>query len=323
MVHAYVPPVRRCTTCNKLGHLKAQCRSTVPVCPRCGSRGHTPDVCPNKLCCLNCGGPHSAAYQGCPQQRLRLIANRIRSGTFIPYSEALKRAHVEVEDRKKPLQPIAETAPHDPFWREEPAVSKTFEPPKRSYADAAGNKVQTCVPAILKTPTVLAARALKTKAKKTQIQTNIEKLRLNRLEQQLIERVTEKIVHSVQQRLTATVATQTESPRAVPIKTVTVEVQVNLENTVSVATQTVQLDDGWVSEPEIEEPMNEQPSVNNILARLCALTEECFKPKSPPQVAQVVVPPIPPVPFETVNRKKRRGKKQKDKDANFGDRWSK
>ena len=92
VVHAYVPPVRRCSTCNKLGHLKAQCRSTVPVCPRCGSRGHTPDVCPNKLCCLNCGGPHSAAYQGCPQQRLRLIANRIRSGTFIPYSEALKRA---------------------------------------------------------------------------------------------------------------------------------------------------------------------------------------------------------------------------------------
>ena len=318
VVRAYVPPVRRCSTCNKLGHLKAQCRSTVPVCPRCGSRGHTPDVCPNKLCCLNCGGPHSAAYQGCPQQRLRLIANRIRSGTFIPYSEALKRAHVEVEDRKKPLQPIAETAPHDPFWREEPAVSKTFEPPKRSYADAAGNKVQTCVPAILKTPTVLTARALKTKAKKPQIQTNIEKLRLNRLEQQLIERVTEKVVHSVQQRLTATVATQTENPRAVPVKTVTVEVQVNLENKVSVATQTVQLDDGWVSEPEIEEPMNEQPSVNNILARLCALTEECFKPKSPPQVAQVVVPPMPPVPFETVNRKKRRGKKQKDKDADFG-----
>ena len=235
VVHAYVPPVRRCSTCNKLGHLKAQCRSTVPVCPRCGSRGHTPDVCPNKLCCLNCGGPHLAAYQGCPQQRLRLIANRIRSGTFIPYSEALKRAHVEVEDRKKPLQPIAETAPHDPFWREEPAVSKTFEPPKHSYVDAAGNKVQTCVPAILKKPTVLTARALKTKAKKPQIQTNIEKLRLNRLEQQLIERVTEKVVHSVQQRLTATVATQTENPRAVPIKTVTVEVQVNLENKVSVA----------------------------------------------------------------------------------------
>ena len=84
----------------------------------------------------------------------------------------------------------------------------------------------------------------------------------------------------------------------------------------SVATQTIQLDDGWVSEPEIEEPMNQQPSVNHIIARLCALTEERLKPKSPPQVAQVVVPPVP---FETVSRKKRRGRKQKDKDANFGD----
>ena len=290
--------------------------------PRCGSRGHTPDVCPNKLCCLK-------TAEALTRQPTKAAHNNVCAlsqtesglpGTFIPYSEALKRAHVEVEDRKKPLQPIAETAPHDPFWREEPAVSKTFEPPKRSYADAAGNKVQTCVPAILKTPTVLAAWALKTKAKKNQIQTNIEKLRLNRLEQQLIERATEKVVHSVQQRLTATVATQTENPRAAPIKTVAVEVQVNLENKVSVATQTVQLDDGWVSESEIEQPMNEQPSVNNILARLCALTEECLKPKSPPQVAQVVMPPVP---FETVNRKKRRGKKQKDKDANFGDMSSK
>ena len=83
----------------------------------------------------------------------------------------------------------------------------------------------------------------------------------------------------------------------------------------SLATQTVQLDDGWVSEPEIEQPMNEQPSVNNILARLCVLTEECLKPKSPPQIVQVFMPPVP---FETVNRKKRREKKQKDKDANSG-----
>ena len=86
----------------------------------------------------------------------------------------------------------------------------------------------------------------------------------------------------------------------------------------SVATQTVQLDDGWVSEPEIEQPMNEQPSVSTILARLCMLSEARLKPKLPPQVAQVVEPPMPPVPFETVNRKKRRGKKQKDKDANSG-----
>ena len=314
VVHAYVPPVRRYTTCNKLGHLKAQCRSTVPVCPRCGSRGHTPDVCPNKLCCLNCGGPHSAVYQGCPQQRLRLIANRIRSGTFIPYSEALKRAHVEVEDRKKPLQLIAETAPHDPFWREETAVSKSFEPPKRSYADAAGNKVQTCMPAVQK-------KSHRTKAQKNQIQTNIETLRLNRLEQKLIERATEKVVHNVKQRThchsgnTNRKPSGSTNPNCRGRGTGTGKLR---KKKVSVATQTVQLDDGWVSEPEIEQPMNEQASVSNILARLSVLTEECLKPKSPPQVAQVVEPPVPLVPFETVNRKKRRGKKQKDKDANSG-----
>ena len=88
----------------------------------------------------------------------------------------------------------------------------------------------------------------------------------------------------------------------------------------SVSTQTVQLDDGWVSEPETEQPMNEQASVSNILARLCILSNARIKPKSPSHVAQVVeppMPPVPPVPFETVNKKKRRGKKQKDKDANF------
>ena len=101
-----------------------------------------------------------------------LSQTEIRSGTFIPYSEALKRARVEVEDTKKPPQPIAETAPHDPFWREEPAVPRTFKPPKCSYVDAAENKVQTCVPVIQKKATTLAARALKIKAQK--IQTNIE-----------------------------------------------------------------------------------------------------------------------------------------------------
>jgi len=64
------------------------------------------------------------------------------------------------------------------------------------------------MPAIQKKATTLAARALKIKAQKTQIQTNIETFHLNRLEQKLIESVTEKVVQNVKQRLTATVATQ-------------------------------------------------------------------------------------------------------------------
>ena len=115
-------------------------------------------------------------------------------------------------------------------------------------------------------------------------------------------------------------ATQTESPRAARTKTVEVEVQVNWEKKVSVATQTVQLDDGWVSEPDTEQPMNEQENVNNILARVCALCALCAlsrpysKPKSPTHQAQAAEPPMP---FETANKKKRRGKKHKDKGASF------
>ena len=171
------------------------------------------------------------------------------------------------------------------------------------------------MPAVQKKATVLAARALKTKAQKNQIQTNIDTPCLNRPEQKLIERATEKVVHNVKQCLTATVATQTESPWAAPTKTVEVEVQVGLEKKVPVATQTVQLDDGWVSEPETEQPMNEQASVSNILACLCILLNAYIKPKSSPHEAQVTEPPVP---FETVNKKKRRGKKQKNNDANFG-----
>ena len=92
-------------------------------------------------------------------------------------------------------------------------------------------------------------------------------LRLNRLEQKLIERATEKVV---KQRLTATVATQTESPRAAPTKTV--EVQVNLEKGVTVATQNEELEDEWVSEPDTKQPMNEQDNGNVILSRLCAMS---------------------------------------------------
>ena len=107
-------------------------------------------------------------------------------------------------------------------------------------------------------------------------------------------------------------ATQTESPRATLTKTV--EVQVNLENKVSVATRTVQLDDGWVSEPDTKQPMNKQENVNNILAHLCALSRPYSKPNLPTLEAQAAEPPVP---FETANKKNRRGKKHKDKGASF------
>ena len=57
-------------------------------------------------------------------------------------------------------------------------------------------------------------------------------------------RVIEKVVQNVKQCLTATVATQTESPQAAP--TTTVEVQVNLVKKVTIATQTEEPENKWV-----------------------------------------------------------------------------
>ena len=116
---------------------------------------------------LRQSGPHARRVSQqtlLPQLRRPSLGSlpRLPTTTFAPYRKqnpvwdlypilgSLKTSTRRSEDRKKPLQPIAETAPHDTFWREEPAVTRTVEPPKRSYVDAAGNKVQICMPAVQK-----------------------------------------------------------------------------------------------------------------------------------------------------------------------------
>ena len=83
----------------------------------------------------------------------------------------------------------------------------------------------------------------------------------------------------------------------------------------TVATQTEQLDDGWVSEPDTDQPKNEQENVDDILSRLCAMWRPYIVPNSHTDQVQATEPPAP---FETAKKKKRRGKKHKDKGASFG-----
>ena len=86
----------------------------------------------------------------------------------------------------------------------------------------------------------------------------------------------------------------------------------------TVATQTEQLDrDEWVSEPDTapEQPMNEQENSDDILLHLCAMSRSYGVENSPTDQAQATEPPVP---FETADKKKRRGKKHSDKGASFG-----
>ena len=66
-------------------------------------------------------------------------------------------------------------------------------------------------------------------------------------------------------------ATQIESPRAAP--TTTVEVQVNLvvKKKVTIATQTEEPENEWVSEPDTEQPMSEPETSSEKMVRICGL----------------------------------------------------
>ena len=83
----------------------------------------------------------------------------------------------------------------------------------------------------------------------------------------------------------------------------------------TVATQTEELENEWVSEPDTEQPMNEQDNDHDILMRLCAMSKPFREKNSLTDQAQATEPPVP---FETAKKKKRRGKKHKDKGASFG-----
>ena len=59
----------------------------------------------------------------------------------------------------------------------------------------------------------------------------------------------------------------------------------------TVATQTEQLDDGWVSEPDTDQPKNEQENVDDILSRLCAMWRPYIVPNSHTDQVQATEPP--------------------------------
>lgn len=134
-VEPYSMPARRCGKCQRLGHLKFQCRSKKPTCARCGTLGHEGKDCVRDRHCINCQGEHSSAYQGCPEIRLRVEANRIRASSYIPYAEALLRARKQKEQKLVKQQgPTLPSEKRDDYWRAPVTRAST---PREGYAFAA------------------------------------------------------------------------------------------------------------------------------------------------------------------------------------------
>ena len=73
----------RCYNCNKIGHYQSSCKSK-KTCPRCSREKCNGDCVREEWQCINCGGPHSAAYNGCPkiQERINTATTNAKIKTY-------------------------------------------------------------------------------------------------------------------------------------------------------------------------------------------------------------------------------------------------
>ncbi|XP_028174629.1 uncharacterized protein LOC114363178 [Ostrinia furnacalis] len=79
-VSVYVPPVKQCLHCLKFGHIAKYCKNA-EVCSVC-TQNHNFKNCtedPKNAKCNNCGGNHIAISNTCPQKKLKIEENKIRS----------------------------------------------------------------------------------------------------------------------------------------------------------------------------------------------------------------------------------------------------
>ena len=144
-VAPYIPPIRRCTKCQTLGHSKQECRRKHARCARCG-KGHPTTECDSKtLFCVNCCGPHSASDHRCPEWGIRKLAHELKNTSFLPFSEAITLARSRWTTKEPSQERDFAVRPQRP-----PQTPKTTSPePQPTPAD--GTKA-TSTPAAKSSP---------------------------------------------------------------------------------------------------------------------------------------------------------------------------
>ena len=75
-----------------------------------GGRGHGGEGCSASPSCPNCSGPHNAAWLGCPEYRTRLLANKIKSQTCMPYNHTIRQVQTDTIQQHRNQQ----TCTHNP-----------------------------------------------------------------------------------------------------------------------------------------------------------------------------------------------------------------
>ncbi|CAH2017943.1 unnamed protein product, partial [Acanthoscelides obtectus] len=90
-VRPYIPPPTRCFNCQALGHTAGNCQKE-KICP-CGNPPHE-GPCPEPKKCVNCEGPHSAAYMNCPKLKAEAAIQKVKVMENITYAEAKRKVNI-------------------------------------------------------------------------------------------------------------------------------------------------------------------------------------------------------------------------------------
>ncbi|KYN27678.1 hypothetical protein ALC57_02215 [Trachymyrmex cornetzi] len=92
-VEPYIPKVRICYVCYRVGHIGKDCKNTKPRCLYCGLEHGSTVVCANKdlpHTCINCEGEHLATSFDCPVIRKYKEVLNLAAYENIPQVEARK-----------------------------------------------------------------------------------------------------------------------------------------------------------------------------------------------------------------------------------------
>jgi len=121
-VKPYIPQPLRCNRCQRSGHIAANCkRQTRRV--RCGQ--YDLDKCPikddvTKAVCVNCNGPHSAAFRGCSKYQEVSKVLKVSVAEKLSYRDVLVKVKSDVLQHRiggvAGLRPLETSVQFETAW---------------------------------------------------------------------------------------------------------------------------------------------------------------------------------------------------------------
>nr|CAH7714199.1 unnamed protein product [Callosobruchus chinensis] len=111
-VRPYIPSPIRCFNCQALGHAASSCIKE-KLCP-CGIPPHEGVPCQDPKECVNCGGPHSAAYRECPSYITEATIQKVKVVERISYVDAKRKVIINTPKQNTSYAAITSKSPEVP-----------------------------------------------------------------------------------------------------------------------------------------------------------------------------------------------------------------